>query len=141
MFKKFKQRRIFLAYREIVNFFYIKRTAKRESKTATWQSFALRVDWVGRIYTVLNLRKEDIGDEDLVKRTKLLEKMVPINKYLSSLDLSEIVFPAMEQVSDRSYLVVYSPIFKNFTLLYAIRILLIIAVLTTIGIFTIPLFL
>lgn len=125
--KSVKETRFYLAAREVLNYFFIKRVARKTKKTSTWQSFGLRVDWVGRIYTVLNLRKDDVGDDDLVKKTKLLEMMSPINKYLKSLDLHEIMFPAIEQKSDRSYLIVYSPLFNHFTILYFFRILLILS--------------
>lgn len=131
MFKNIKKWRIYLAIREIINFAYIRRTARKNKKTAVWQSFNLRVDWVGRIYTVVNLRKEDAGDDEMIKRARLMEQMAPINKYLKTLDLHEIMFPAIEKKSDRSYLVVYSPLFTKFTILYFFRILFIIALLIT----------
>lgn len=140
MAKKIREYRIYLAVREIVNFFYIKRTAKKKLKDPTWQSFGLRVDWVGRIYTVLNLRKEDLGDEEIVIRTKLIERMSPINKYLKTLDMAEIIYPSLEKITERSYLLVYSPIFKHFTILYLIRILFIIAMLLVGSFYLIPLF-
>jgi len=130
----FRKWRLYLAFREVVNFFYIKRTARKNKNTPTWQSFKLRVDWVGRIYTVINLRKEDTGDDDMVKKARLMEQMMPINKYLKTLDLHEIMFPAIEQKSDRSFLVVYSPLFDKFTILYFFRILIILGLLIT-GVF------
>lgn len=129
--KSFKDRRLYRAYREIVNYFFIKRTIKKQKSTPVWQSFNLRADWVGRVYTVLNLRKEDIGDPEEVKRARLLELMIPINKYMRKLDLHEIVFPAIEKKSDRSYLIVYSPLFEHFTILYFIRICIILGGIIT----------
>lgn len=130
--KSIKEYRFYLACREIINYFYIKRVVRKNKKTHTWESLGLRVDWVGRIYTVLNLRKEDLGDDDRVQRTRLLEMMIPINKYLKSLDVHEIMFPAIEKKSDISYLLVYSPLFKKFTILYMFRILLNITIISCI---------
>lgn len=129
--RSYKNLRIYLAVRELINYAYIIKTAKKQKTSSTWQSFGLNVDWVGRIYTVLNLRKEDAGDDEMVKRTRLLEMMMPINKYLKTLDLHEIMFPAIEKKSDRSYLIVYSPLFERFTVLYFLRVLFILAALTT----------
>lgn len=126
---KIKNWRFYLAMREIINFFYIKRVAKKQKNTPEWQSFNLRIDWVGRIYTIINIRKEDVGDEEMVKRSRLFEMMTPINKYFKTLDFQEIVFPAIEKKSDRSYLIVYSPLFEKFTILYFIRIMIIIGLL------------
>jgi len=135
-YRKYREWRIYLAIRELINWNFIIKTAKKNKNTLTWQSFNLHVDWVGRIYTVLNLRKEDAGDNELVKKTRILEILSPINKYLKSLDLHEIVFPAMEKKSERSYLIVYSPLLKHFTILYAFRILLIITALIFVGIYS-----
>ncbi|MCK9575378.1 MAG: hypothetical protein WC979_00880 [Candidatus Pacearchaeota archaeon] len=131
MKKSIREYRLYLATREVINFFYIKRTARKNKNTPTWQSFGLRVDWVGRIFTVLNLRKEDVGEEEIVRRTRLLEMLSPINKYLKTLDLHEIMFPAIEKKTDRSYLIVYSPLFKEFTVLYFLRIMFILGILIT----------
>lgn len=135
-YRKYKEWRLYLAIRELINWSYIRRVAKKNKHNPTWQSFGLRVDWVGRIYTVLNLRKEDTGDDELVKKTRLLEMMSPLNKYLKTLDLHEIMFPAMEKKSDRSYLIVYSPLFKNFTILYAFRILFILTALIIVAVYS-----
>ena len=38
---------------DINNYFYIRRTIKKNQNTVEWQKFKLRVDWIGRIYTCL----------------------------------------------------------------------------------------
>lgn len=106
---------VYLFIRELINYFYIRKVIKREKKNNVWNSLNLRADYVGRIYTVLNLRKEDAGDDETVKRSKVFEKMLPINAYIKKLDLHEIVYPAVEKQSDRSYLVVYVPLLKYIT--------------------------
>lgn len=119
--RSFRTLKIYLYIREIINYIYIKRTIKKEQLTSQWQALNLRADWVGRIYTVLNIRKEDVGEEDTVKRAKVFELMLPLNNYIKKLDLHEIVFPAIEQQSDRSYLVVYSPLFRTITFFRTIK--------------------
>jgi hypothetical protein len=125
----FRDMKIYLYVREIINYIFIRRTIKKQLKTEQWKSLQLRADWVGRIYTVLNIRKEDVGETDTVKRAKVFELMIPVNTYIKSLDLHEIVFPAIEQISDQSYLVVYSPIFKIFTILRTLKYMLYIGAL------------
>jgi hypothetical protein len=128
-----------LIFREISNYFYLKRVIRRESRNLDpanpWIKFKLRSNWIGRIYTVLNLREEDMGEEILVQNWKATEKMKPINEYLEKLDLQEIVFPSIEKVPEtRSYLVVYSPLFRHLTLTWIItRMLLILGVIFLIG--------
>ena len=108
--------KIKLIYRELKNWFYIKKIIKREinDPNTQWHKYNLRSNWYGRIYTVLSLREEDTGEELVVQNWKAMEKMRPINEYLSSLNFQEIVYPSIEKIPDSmSYLTVYSPIFRH----------------------------
>ncbi len=127
--KTYRDWTIYLYFREILNYFYIRKIIKKEKNTETWNVLNLRSDWVGRIYTVINLRKEDLGEQDEVKRFRLGEMMKPINSYLRSLYLHEIIYPAIEQLSEQSYLIVYSPLFNKFTLLRTIKYIIVITVI------------
>lgn len=127
--KTYRDWTIYLYFREILNYFYIRKIIKKEKNTETWNVLNLRSDWVGRIYTVINLRKEDLGEQDEVKRFRLGETMKPINSYLRSLYLHEIIYPAIEQLSEQSYLIVYSPLFNKFTLLRTIKYIIVITVI------------
>jgi hypothetical protein len=111
-------KRLKLVFREISNYFFIHRTLRNEiyKPSSSWYDFKLRRNWYGRIYTVISLREEDMGEEEIVRNWKAMEMMRPINDYLSSLGLQELIFPSIEAIPDtRSYLVVYSPIFIFFT--------------------------
>lgn len=111
-------KRLKLVFREISNYFFIHRTLRNEiyKPNSSWYDFKLRRNWYGRIYTVISLREEDMGEEEIVRNWKAMEMMRPINDYLSSLGLQELIFPSIEAIPDtRSYLVVYSPIFTFFT--------------------------
>ena len=106
------------SFRELKNWFYIKRTIREEKRkpNSMWNTYKLRNNWFGRIYTVLSLREEDLGEELVIQNWKAMEMMRPINEYLTSLDFTEIVFPSIERIpNSRSYLVVYSPLFKHLT--------------------------
>jgi hypothetical protein len=120
---------VYLYIREILNYFFIHRIIRKEIKKEIWNSLKLRYDWVGRIYTVVNIKKEDIGEDQTIKNIKVYDLIKPINSYLKSLDLHEIVYPAIEQLSERSYLVVYSPLFKNFTIFRTIKYLLVLGII------------
>lgn len=105
-------------YRELQNYVFLQRVLRKEisDPTSEWQNFKLRKNWYGRIYTVVSLRDEDMGEEEPVRNWKAMEMMKPVNAYLTKLDLQEIIFPSIEQIPDsRSYLVVYSPLFKDLT--------------------------
>ena len=102
---------------EIQNLIFVKRTIAKHIKTADWEKFSLRADWVGRIYTVVNpISPGDDGDTIEVLRIKYTERLKPMNIYLDSLGLSESVTMAYEQVPDsKSYVFVYTPIFNVIT--------------------------
>jgi hypothetical protein len=102
---------------EIQNWFFVKRTIAKHIKTADWEKFNLRADWVGRIYTVINpIAPGDDGDTIDVLRIKFTERLKPMNIYLDSLGLSDSITMAYEQVPDsKSYVFVYTPIFNVIT--------------------------
>lgn len=113
-----------LIYRELSNYLFLRRVLSREilNPSSKWYDFKLRKNWFGRIYTVVSLREEDMGEEEIVRNWKAMEMMRPINEYLSSLGLQEIIFPSIEVIPDtRSYLVVYSPIFNYLTMSWIIK--------------------
>jgi len=105
------------AFYELQNWFFVKRIIKKHSKTADWEKYNLRADWVGRIYTVVNpISPGDDGDTIDVLRIKYAERLKPMNIYLDSLGLGESVTPAYEQIKDtQSYVFVYTPIFRVIT--------------------------
>ena len=106
-----------VAYYEISNWFYIKRIINSHSYTMDWGKHNLRADWVGRIYTVLNPQSpSDDGDSLEILRIKYAERLKPVNLYLDSIGLGESVTPAFELVTEsKSFLIVYSPIFRVIT--------------------------
>lgn len=106
------------AYYEITNWFFVKRTIRKHKRTADWDNYNLRADWIGRIYTVLNpISPGDDGDTEDVLRIKYAERMKPINLYLDGLGLSESIYPAYENPKEnpKALLIVYSPIFNVIT--------------------------
>jgi hypothetical protein len=106
-------------FREIKNYFFLRRVLSKESNApdSRWQTYKLRKNWFGRIYTVISLREEEAGEEEMVKNWLAMERMKPINEYLTDLGVHEIIFPSIEKIENsRSYLVVYSPLFRETTL-------------------------
>lgn len=102
---------------DIKNYFYIKKIIKQNLKTVEWEKYKLRADWIGRIYTVINLPPEVLYSPDApeeIRPAYILEESKPINEYLTKLNLHEIVFPEIRPIEGSiSYLVVYSPYFQR----------------------------
>ena len=102
---------------EIRNWLYVKRIIRTHRKTADWQQYNLRADWIGRIYTVFNPQMPgDKGDTVEVLKLKYADRLKPVNLYLDRLGLGMAVAIASEDVKDsESMLVVWYPIFDIIT--------------------------
>jgi hypothetical protein len=119
---------------DIRNYFFIKRTIKKNQGSIEWEKFKLRVDWVGRIYTVINLPPEVIYSPDSpeeIRPAYILEESRPLNEYLTKLNLQEVIMPKISPIPDSvSYLIVYSPYFQRFSIRWIIYRLILILVMT-----------
>ena len=84
-----------------------------------WSKNNLRVDWIGRIYTVVNLPPEVTMAPDLPKElwpAYLIDQSKGLNEYLTSLNLHEVIIPEYKEIPDStSYLLIYYPYFRNLT--------------------------
>lgn len=103
---------------DIVNYFtYLRVVRKARKNDEKWKNFGLMLDWIGRAWFVLNLREEDVGEPDLVRKARVVQRLRPINEYFEGgLELAEIVSVSVEQKTERSYLIVYYPLFKSLSL-------------------------
>ena len=125
----------------ILNFFKVYRDVKiyrdylkiidKESKDSPlWSRRNLRKDWFGRIYTVINLPPEVIFSVDLPKEARpsfVMSEIKPINDYLKSLNIEEIITIGMEPIkgtNDESYLVVYQYVFRELSWMWIFRFIL-----------------
>ena len=102
---------------DIRNYFFIKNLIKKNKGTVEWEQYKLRVDWLGRIYTVVNLPPEVIYSPDSPEEIRpafVLEESRPLNEYLTRLNLQEIIMPSISPIPNSfSYLLVYSPYFQR----------------------------
>jgi hypothetical protein len=101
----FKKIKLFRQYKKIV------KTLREE----LWSDFAARIDNAYRIYTVLNINPEDIGeaydlkksDIDRISEGYLKEYSKDISNYLNSKGLKELYgYYEIKKVTKYSYLVV-----------------------------------
>ena len=130
----------------ILNFFNVYRDVKiyrdylkiidKESKDSPlWSRRNLRKDWFGRIYTVINLPPEVIFSVDLPKEARpsfVMSEIKPINDYLKSLNIEEIITIGMEPIkgtNEESYLVVYQYVFRELSWMWIFRFILEISLL------------
>ena len=102
---------------DIVNYRFLKKTIKENLGSVEWEKFKLRTDWIGRIYTVVNLPPEVIYSPDAPEQIRpayVLEETRQLNEYLTKLNLQEIIMPELTPIPNSiSYLVVYKPYFQR----------------------------
>jgi len=123
--------KFFRVYRDIKIYRdYLKIVNKEAKDSPLWTRNRLRVDWFGRIYTVVNLPPEVIYSVDLPKESRpsfVMNELKPVNEYLKSLNLEEIITVGLEPVkgtNDESYLVVYQYVFRELSWIWIFRFLL-----------------
>jgi hypothetical protein len=114
--------RLFRIIREIFLFKeYLKQITNEEKNSVVFQKHNLRIDWVGRLYTVINLPKEVTESPDLPRDSRpafVLEDIKPINDYIKSIQLEELVtlvFKPIPGTNDDSFLIIYTFLFREFT--------------------------
>jgi hypothetical protein len=122
MFRIFKILKEISLFRE-----YIQVIRKESLDSPEWSKLRLRKDWFGRIYTVFNLPPEVTKSPDFPKYARpsfVFDQIKPINEYLTKLRLHELIAPIMNPVEgtdEESYLVVYSFVFRQISLLWILR--------------------
>lgn len=125
--------KIFRVFRELLNYFFIKRVIKHNSKSEKWNELKLRHGWFGTIYTVINLPPEVFESEEPYHRVFVLEKIKPISDYFASLNLLEIVtvrlekidkLPGVDMKEDEqicAFLVRFIPLYRDLTWSWIIK--------------------
>ena len=122
MFRIFKVLKEISLYRE-----YLKVIRKESLDSPEWSRLRLRKDWFGRIYTVFNLPPEVTRSPDFPKYARpafVFDQIKPINEYLTRLRLQEFIAPLINPVKgtdEESFLVVYSFVFRQITILWVVR--------------------
>jgi len=112
--------RILRIIREIQNYFYQLSVIRKHKKTPDWIKYKLRTDWFGTIGVVINLPPDVFQGEEIYYQVYLIEQMKPINRYLETLNLHEILYPQTYNLVDPSqgvyaFLIKYKPLLRDFT--------------------------
>lgn len=93
-------------YKELKLWWQIRKVAKSEEITLREKGF--RVDWVGRIYTVINL-PEEVATAPISQEGYVLMKLREHDKFLLELGIADYVSPEFNKINDTdSFLLVLS---------------------------------
>ena len=96
----------------------------------------LRVDMIGRIYGVVSIQDEFLGQPDLVQQSLVFQQLGPINDILIRYGLSDLSYPEISKIpGSAQYLVVLYPDNDYFTWTAVVRNLLFAGLLTGVGFF------
>lgn len=101
--------------------FTIKYYRAVKSIKAELEEAGLRVDWIGRIYTIINLKEEFLEQPELVQQSFVFQQLGPINKILVKHGLSNDAYPEISRITPESYLVVLYPENDDFNVYSFIR--------------------
>jgi hypothetical protein len=115
--------------------FIFQTTTKRNRKKLEEQD--LRVDWIGRVYGVVNIPDEVLGAAEEIQQAFVLKQLGQFGGVLNELKLSNIVYPQMQEIKGSgAYLVIFWPVLDRlnvfaiigsilYTLIYAFIVYLI----------------
>jgi hypothetical protein len=71
--------------------------------------FGLRVDWIGRLYTVVNL-PEEVASQPYSQQPYVLSQLRKYDEVLLKLQLSDVLYPEFEKIpGEEAYLLVLTP--------------------------------
>ena len=101
---------------EIKVWLVFQHTAKKAKKEL--EENDLRVDWIGRVYGVVNIPDEVLGAAEEIQQAYVLKELGQFGNILKKLKLDGIVYPAIEPIpATGAYLVVFWPILDRLNLL------------------------
>jgi hypothetical protein len=106
---------------------YLKIIKKEFNNSPIWTRKGLRIDWFGRIYTVVNLPPEVLFSADLPREARpsfVVNEIKPINEYFKTINIVELITLWIDPVkgtNEESYLVVYQYIFRELSWIWILR--------------------
>ena len=104
-------------YRDIRMWWIFKKTSKENVKMLN-EDHGLRVDWLGRIYGVVNLPEEVRSASLEVQQAYVLQQITKYGDCMLKIGLADVVYPQIQKVKQSSsFLIVLWPVFDDLALL------------------------
>ena len=76
---------LYKIWRDIINYIFLLRQIKKESKTKAWQRFNLKIGYIGQVWCVINLKGQDMGETVEIQQAYVMERLKPIMEYLTTI--------------------------------------------------------
>lgn len=81
----------------------------------------LRVDWLGRIYGVINIPEEVAGAAEQIQQAYVLQQITKYGAVMAKIGLADIVFPEIEKINgSNAYLIVLWPEYEALAFWYIV---------------------
>jgi hypothetical protein len=104
-------------YRDIRMWWIFRKTARRSVELLN-RDHGLRVDWLGRIYGVVNLPEEVQTASLEIQQAYVLQQITKFGQCMLDIGLADIVYPQIQKVNKTSsFLIVLWPVFDDLALL------------------------
>jgi acid stress-induced BolA-like protein IbaG/YrbA len=82
----------------------------------------LRVDWIGRVYGVMEIKEEFANQPEMVQQSIVFQQLAPINNLLIQYGLSDLSFPDIRKIpGTNQFLVILYPENDYFNIISFIR--------------------
>tara|TARA_B100001093_G_scaffold48995_1_gene41597 strand:- start:3077 stop:3568 length:492 start_codon:yes stop_codon:yes gene_type:complete len=89
--------------------FIFQTTTKRNRKKLEEQD--LRVDWIGRVYGVVNVPDEVLGAAEEIQQAYVLKQLGQFGGVMNELKISNVVYPQIQEIpGSGAYLVIFWPV-------------------------------
>lgn len=103
--------------KDIKIWYKFQKIAKENKKLLA--KYNLRVDYLGRIYTVINLPEELQGGNEYIHETFVLQNLKPFTDVLLKIGIADYSYPEISKINEPgvyAYLVIIYPEFKALSL-------------------------
>jgi hypothetical protein len=101
---------------EFTVWFKFQRLTKQNRKIL--EEDTLRVDWIGRVYGVVNIPEEVLGAAEQIQQSYVLKELGRYGKSMQKLGVADEVYPQMQEIPGAgAYLVVFWPVVDRLNLL------------------------
>lgn len=95
-------------FKELIYIYKYRKAALSVKKEL--EEAGLRVDNLGRIYTVINLAPEVIGQPELMEQSYVLQQLSPLTQILMKYGMADSSFPDLRKIEGSdSYLIILYP--------------------------------
>lgn len=99
-------------YKEIRLWYIYRKVAKANEEFLANNN--MRVDWIGRIYTVLNMPPEVLASPEIAQEGWVFQQLPKMTKVLMEMGIAEAAFPSMEKIEGTDgFLVILWPEFDR----------------------------